>query len=321
MVMIMKSRGRTIKLLALAMLGLMLSGCVTYYERGDGVYYEPRAQRAHHVALIDPLVYPYWSLDHFYFSHYYHPYSVVVHRYDPWYYPFPGWYYAHRPGYHHPWYGYGSRYRYYQPWYVGGYFSFGDHRSSQRHRVKQLDARLHELETRRSLAVRSQRPDRTALMPRVSQRLPANRRTPTDQRLAPARGPALERQDRSGLALERRAELLRRLDDRDRPRTIDPVALPDRSGRTSEAWRGRQLPESLPSRPPERTVERTPPRDGARSQAPVRQPAAPPARQQRSRNPVSVPDNPPSRSPARTRDRPPARSSRNGSSDRRERHR
>lgn len=306
--MIMNPRSTLIRLSAIAALGLLLSACATYYERGDGVYYEPRVQRSHHVALVDPLVYPYWSLDHFYFSHYYHPFSVLVHRYDPWYYPYPGWYYAHRPGYHHPWYAYGPHYRHYRPWYVGGYFSFGDYRRSHAHRVRQLDARLHELETRRSLAVRSQRPDRTVLIPNVSQRLPANRRTPNGQRLEPARSPALQRPATGRAALERRAELLRRLDDRDRPRTIDPVGSRHRGAP--------RIPESLSSRPPTRAGDRTRPREASRSQAPVRQRATPPARQQQPRRPVSRSDDPPSRSPARTRDRPPARANRRDRSGR-----
>lgn len=292
MVMVMNGRRATIRIAAIAALGLLLSGCATYYERGDGVYYQPRVQHAHRVALIDPLVYPYWSLDYFYFSHYYHPYSVVVHRYDPWYYPYPGWYYAHRPGYRYPWYTYGPHYRHYRPWYVGGYFSFGDDRRSQADRVRQIDARLSELETRRSLAVRSQRPDRTVLRSDVSQHPPVSRRTPNGQRLEPARGPTLER----------RADLLRRLDDLDRPRTIDAGILPGRGDR--------RLPESLPGRAPERSSWQTGPREGSQEPAPIRQRSTPPVRQQAPRRPVSVPDDPPSRSPARTRERPPARPNR-----------
>ena len=79
--------------------------------------------------------------------------------------------------FHYPWYRLGNR-------YVGGYRSWqyghwrydsGAHeRFDNRNRVRQIDARLRELETRRSLSIRSQRPDRQ-LTPRTAPWMPATR--------------------------------------------------------------------------------------------------------------------------------------------------
>jgi len=205
-----------------ALLGLLLSGCATHYTlQGDGIYYERPSYRSVHALHVDPLVYPYWSLDYFYYSRYYHPYSVVVHRFDPWYYPYPGWYYGYWAGprftlhasrRHYPWYRHGKRYAGYQPWRFGGYLGFGydsRNRYDNRSRVRELDARLRELEMRRSLAARNQRPDRQ-LRPRAAPWLPATsggaaRRQ--DANRAPAPGsPAANRRGTS-----RRQALLERL--------------------------------------------------------------------------------------------------------------
>lgn len=67
----------------------LLGGCVSYYQphySDDGVYYGDAYDR--HVGVresypIDPVFYPYWSLDHFYFSS----------GYRPWY---PRHHYRHR---------------------------------------------------------------------------------------------------------------------------------------------------------------------------------------------------------------------------------
>jgi hypothetical protein len=140
--------------------------------------------------FADPFLYPFWSLDYFYFSRYYHPFSVLVHRHDPWYYPYPGWYYGFGPrhagfadAFHYPWYRFGDHYRRYRPWTSGVYLTFGDYRQSQpgrldpqqMQRVRELDLRLRELETRRSWAIRSQRPDRR-LTPGASAWAPATAR-------------------------------------------------------------------------------------------------------------------------------------------------
>lgn len=284
-----------------ALLGLLLGACATYYPAGrdSGVYYEVPTHRTTRVAYVDPLVYPYWSLDYFYYSRYYHPYSVVVHRYDPWYYPYPGWYYGYWPGprfaghhgrFHYPWYRFGNPYAGYHPWYSGGYLSFGyyghDH-GNHRNRVRELDARLHQLETRRSLAVRSQRPDRQ-LVPRAAPWLPAT-----------GRGAAVRRGDRTTLprggepgdagdrrAIERQI-LIQRL------RAAEHNAgLPERS----ERYRGPMPAAPLPSR------DTGPRRSGIEPSPPSRQRSAPPA------PPRSQPQRQPTREPARpTRSKPRSR--------------
>ncbi|NKI35278.1 hypothetical protein HFP89_08875, partial [Wenzhouxiangella sp. XN79A] len=120
----------------LAALVLVLAGCTTVYTPrygAHGVYYEDPApryagsygyDRSYSGAwAANPVYYPYWSLDYFYFSQYYHPYSVVVGHWDPYYYPYPGWryggYHRSRPGlsvslsFGDPWWGY--------PWHGHGY--------------------------------------------------------------------------------------------------------------------------------------------------------------------------------------------------------
>lgn len=299
----MKNRLAPSRLLAIPLLGLMLAGCATYYpaSRDSGVYYETPRYRTVGVAYVDPLVYPYWSLDYFYYSRYYHPYSVVVHRYDPWYYPYPGWYYGYWPGpryaghhgrHYSPWYRYGDPYAGYRPWYSSIHLSFGsyrhDHRDN-RYRVRELDARLRELETRRSLAVRSQRPDRQ-LMPGAGPWLPAS-----------SRGGAVRRGDAT--SIRQRGGLTRDAGDRTRQqqtliqrlRTIDRNApAPDRR----EIYRHRAPVASPPS-----TRERRARRPDVEPVLPSRQRSAPPT------PPRSQPQRAPSREPARrsTRSEPRAR--------------
>lgn len=269
----------------MALIGLMLGACATYYPaaRDSGVYYEVPSHRTTRVAYVDPLIYPYWSLDHFYYSRHYHPYSVVVNRYDPWYYPYPGWYYGYRPGprfaghhgrFHYPWSRYGNHYAGYRPWYSGAYLSFGYHRherSSGRHRVREINARLHELETRRSLAVRSQRPERQ-LLPRAAPWLPATGRGSGVRRgvrtTIPGDGGDSNAGDRASL----RRGLIQRLRAADRN-----TGLPERS----ERYRDR-----APSAPnPTREIEPRRSSNGPvpRSQ-PQRQPTREPARPTRSKS-------------------------------------
>ncbi|AKS42850.1 hypothetical protein [Wenzhouxiangella marina] len=80
---------------------VLLAGCSTTTPRYgyDGVYGDGSVQPAWSAAGYSAL-YPYWSLDHFYFSRYYLPYSVVVHAYDPWLYPYSAWYWGYP--YTHP---------------------------------------------------------------------------------------------------------------------------------------------------------------------------------------------------------------------------
>ncbi len=173
-----------------ALLLILLAGCATPYERrSDGVYAERTTRSTTAVVYVDPLIYPYWSLDYFYFSRYYYPYSVVVQRYDPWYFPFPGWYYGYRPGpaahihvgyrSYYPWQRY-PHYAHYRPWWVDNRFAFGYRYEPNVPRIRQLDSRLRDLQTSRSLAIRAQRPDRTTvLVPAASPVLPATARRPT----------------------------------------------------------------------------------------------------------------------------------------------
>ncbi|MBY6204728.1 hypothetical protein [Halomonas denitrificans] len=145
--------------------GLMaLAGCTTvyvpryadegvYYDEGLGHSYPASSGYGHDRAwAANPVHYPYWSLDYFYFSQYYHPYSVVVGSWDPYYYPYPGWRYGPRhrrhgfgisvaigdpwysdPWYGYPWHGYGYAYRpvhygfFGSAWYSHGYrYGYGD---------------------------------------------------------------------------------------------------------------------------------------------------------------------------------------------------
>ena len=136
---------------------LVLAGCTTVYVpryADDGVYYDDAY--AHDAGgyptsssygydrawAANPVHYPYWSLDYFYFSQHYHPYSVVVGTWDPYYYPYPGWRYGPRhrrhggfgisiavgdPWFGYPWHGYGYAYRpvhygyFGSAWYSHGY--------------------------------------------------------------------------------------------------------------------------------------------------------------------------------------------------------
>lgn len=163
------SQSTIIRILAVSLLGLSLSGCATYYQPrygSDGVYFDQARAQPRGVIVADPLFYPYWSLDYFYFSRFYHPYSVVVHRFDPWFYPYPGWYYGYRPG---PRSGFAFSGGFYYPWYAFG-FSYGSHRPWRPHyvsyprmaglyssdhpnyRVREIDQRLRLMEQRQARA-------------------------------------------------------------------------------------------------------------------------------------------------------------------------
>lgn len=189
---------------ALAVTVLGLAGCAYsphYHSGPEGVYYG-RAPAATYVRArhVNPAVYPYWSLDHFYFSGFYHPYSVFVGYREPHYYPYPGWIYGYRYGLgnrHRPYrshglsarysygypYGYGS---YGYPWYGSGrhYASFslgffvadGDHRHrpgrhDRRYDLRRIDERLARMQQGRDAEV-----SRSALLGRsgrdIARRLP-----------------------------------------------------------------------------------------------------------------------------------------------------
>ncbi|MDT8450115.1 MAG: hypothetical protein RQ847_08050 [Wenzhouxiangellaceae bacterium] len=188
---------------ALAVTVLGLAGCAYsphYHSGPEGVYYG-RAPAATHVRArhVNPAVYPYWSLDHFYFSGFYHPYSVFVGYREPHYYPYPGWIYGYRYGLGHPYrshgfsarysygypYGYGS---YGYPWYGSGHhfasFSLGffvadghfghprhNGRHDRRHDLRRIDERLARMQQGRDAEV-----SRSALLGRsgrdIAHRLP-----------------------------------------------------------------------------------------------------------------------------------------------------
>ena len=312
------------------LVSLVLAGCTSYSQPrygGSGVYYD----RAYHQPAtrvhVNPIVYPYWSLDYFYFSRHYHPYSVIVHRHDPWFYPYPGWYYGYRPGprahlsfsyrYYYPWYAGGVHYHHYRPWQSSAYFSYW-HYSTPRHRsyssqdrVHQEDRRLREMQRRQNLAARASGP----------------RRTPAPT--ARIGSPAVYRQQSAPVRDHRRPhESGPRIRDDRRMRGTPPPT--DRT-----TIRHRNAPESR-DRLPRAT---TPRRDRPRSSPPSsRQPAT---RQEQRRTPRSsreTPSPPASRSraeprsrssgsrsqgstPSRTRDSAPTRSrpsrSSSSSSDRR----
>lgn len=329
----MNRHSALVRLAGIALAAIVLTGCATAYRsHGGGVYQEADYRHAGRVTIIDPLVYPYWSLDYFYFSRYYHPYSVVVHRYDPWYYPYPGWYYGYRPGrhahvhtglsYYYPWYRYGGYYGQYRPWQAGSYFSFGYYHDRRTPRVRQLDSRLQELETHRSQLIRSQRPDRTRLVPGVSQRLPASRRPAVRERGGPAASGIESIRDRHS---SRREQLLDRLRSRPQPQTRPPRertppptilqrdnrtelrALPriENSGRPRPEPAPRTLPPAIgpersaqPQRSPELAPPPSPPRD--RAAAPARRIEPSPPRSSQRTSPPSRGSSAPARTPPRS---------------------
>ncbi|MEE4638018.1 MAG: hypothetical protein V2J42_04705 [Wenzhouxiangella sp.] len=165
---------RLLQVFRLSLLGAIafsLTACVTYHQPrygDDGVYFDQTRYQPRTVVVADPLLYPYWSLDYFYFSRYYHPYSVLVPAYDPWFYPYPGWYYGYRPGPHS---GFAFSGGFYYPWHGFGYVSYRPWRPyavrypHSRHypvhapsdRVHQIDERLRAIDDRERVA-RTARP-------------------------------------------------------------------------------------------------------------------------------------------------------------------
>ncbi|MDZ7791951.1 MAG: hypothetical protein U5L08_15925 [Xanthomonadales bacterium] len=308
--------GTILRVAAVALAGLLLAGCSTYSgTRDDGVYYQTPKYRGGAVH-VDPTLYPYWSLDYFYYSHYYHPYSVLVHRYDPWYYPYPGWYYGYRPGPHHigqfghfryPWYRLGNRYAGgYRSWHYGHWSD--DPRAHERfdnsNRVRQIDARLRELETRRSLSIRSQRPDRH-LTPRTAPWMPATGRGTAIRRNDPRRPPPVHPGTRAadtGGETGRRQALIERLRAADRS-----TGLPPDRNRSSDRRPASPPPSDRDVLPRQRTFE---------PNAPIRQRPVDPS------PPRSSPQRSTQREPARapTRSRPPQSRPRSDRRERRERH-
>lgn len=190
----MKQRTLTIRpsvrVAALATMALLLSGCSTYYQShypdsgvyyGDsGVYGQSAAYSRAGYGPVNPIAYPYWSIDYFYFSQYYHPYSVYVGYNEPLYYPYPGWAFSYRRpihsrtslafGFGYPWYGH--RYPAYSFGFFSGYdpFHFGGHYRRGRHdvhRIRQIDRRLESLQRGGSYASRRELLGRDRVVHRV----------------------------------------------------------------------------------------------------------------------------------------------------------
>lgn len=161
---------RVVRLAAVLFLAVVTSGCATYHRPhypDSGVYYGTSAgyghaagyPRSRYYAPLNPVDYPYWSIDYFYFSQFYHPYSVYVGYHEPLYYPYPGWalggyrpLYPHRAasfGFGYPWHGFGYRYPAYTFGFFASYSTFGGfgHRDRHdRHRIRDIDRRLQALQ-------------------------------------------------------------------------------------------------------------------------------------------------------------------------------
>ncbi|TVS12690.1 MAG: hypothetical protein EA419_03910 [Wenzhouxiangella sp.] len=268
-----------LKLCVIALIALTGTACVTYHQPrygGDGVYFDQPRSRAQTVVISDPLLYPYWSLDYFYFSRFYHPYSVVVAHHDPWFYPYPGWYYGYRPGprssfafsggFYYPWYSFGFGYASYQPWrphYV--YYPVHAPQRPPAHRVRDIDERLRAIDAR-------YREPQLAGPGERSRNLPVRSEAMTRHRIAEDRAAASSR--RPAAATAPRASPQRRPESR-------PIATPrSRSSRTpshqpTRAREPSRLQRPEPAPPPRSTSS---PRAPESRPAPVRQSAPPPRR-------------------------------------------
>lgn len=172
--MIRRAPASTVLIRAAAVLlaAVFLGGCASYhqshyidsgaYYRSAGGYGAAGGYAGSGYVVSNPVIYPYWSIDYFYFSRHYHPYSVYVGYHQPLYFPYPGWalgYYrpAHRwhsagygPGY--PWHGFEHRYPRFSlgffaghDLYPGGY-RHGGYRSGQHRPIRHIDQRLAELQ-------------------------------------------------------------------------------------------------------------------------------------------------------------------------------
>jgi hypothetical protein len=86
------------RVLLLALLCGLLIGCVSYHQPrygSDGVYFDQRYAAPRQVVVVDPMFYPYWSLDFFYFSRFHRPYRSPFFVHSPWFYHDP-WFYSRR---------------------------------------------------------------------------------------------------------------------------------------------------------------------------------------------------------------------------------
>jgi hypothetical protein len=292
----------------IVLMGLVLSliGCATYYQPRygqDGVYYDdPHAysRTSVHVGYYDPLLYPYWSLDYFYFSRHYHPYSVLIHYHDPWYYPYPGWYYGYRPGprshyavgwgrYYYPWHAHGYYYHYYRPWRPL-YVSYPRETAAQAphfDRVRLTDDRLRHTERRERAAMARIRTDGASgesgpiSARRDIQRTSATDR-PGDVRIQRQRSEGIPTRPipRQQSAGQSRHESLQD-PQRARTRTLEPRPI-ERGGTESDV---RQQPRQVPpprSQPRQRSSSESAPTRQESSSPPPRRSSGPQRQQRRS---------------------------------------
>ena len=113
----MRSRSVS-RLAALVVLTLLLTACASQFQprQGhDGVYPADRYRMGPEIIDVDPGLYPFWSLDWFYFDRHYAPYSVMVVYHDPWHHPH--WWPVHRPGFRsHLWLSWGLPSHRWHPW-------------------------------------------------------------------------------------------------------------------------------------------------------------------------------------------------------------
>lgn len=299
----MKSSTRTL-LALLPLAALLLSGCASYSQPRyghDGIYYDqPIVHRTTTVVHASPLIYPYWSLDYFYFSRFYHPYSVWVGWADPWYYPYPGWYHGYRPGprtrlsiafggQYYPWYARG--YHGFHPW-GWTYIHYPPPRSGQPAHRRHVDERLRMLEQRqRSTGVRtlatapSLLPPEGIAAPRlhsIAESGPGARERAVLRRQQSEAGSAASRGVTTGASQDRRATARQR-PAQARSESLRAASRPETRGRE----RARQAPE-----PAERS-----------GSVPRRQPTAPtqqrsePVRTRRAERSVEPPSSRPSPPP------------------------
>ena len=216
------------------------------------MYFDQPRSHAHTVVISDPLVYPYWSLDYFYFSRFYHPYSVVVAHHDPWFYPYPGWYYGYRPGprgafavrgsFFYPWHSFGFSYVGYRPWrphYV--YYPVYVQPRPPADRVREIDDRLRAIDARG----REQRVvDRSA----GSQTIRVRSDTMTRHRIAEDRAAAASRRSTAPRSTPTRSQQSRPAARTRSPATTAPRSRPSRTREPATRSQPRRQPPTDRSR-------------------------------------------------------------------------
>jgi len=239
------------RLAVIVLIAVTGTACVTYYQPrygDDGVYFDQTRYRPSTVVVADPLLYPYWSLDYFYFSRYYHPYSVAVSAYDPWFYPYPGWYYGYqsRPnigfgfstGSYYPWHSFG--YASYRPWRPHSVrYQHDQHEPS--HRARRIDERLRAIDAR-GRQVRVTRPSRQDMAPALRSEAMLRHRIAEDR--AAAASPGVRPSSDSTRTMQRQTD-------------TRPVAPRRRPGNRTSRQRSEPGRSTRPQRQPPRS-ERQP---------------------------------------------------------------